>query len=342
MTVDFIGRQIRRWNRNLLFLAAIGFVMPAGILWLASGWIYNAMFGPFAIDPAAIVRMTNVDQRRDYFVTFESPNPPIDTGMRESTNRQKQRKYVLIEVEDRFFLAILPIEHPGHTFAGVFQTTRSPIDLDLIRQIKDADRKMGALLLPFHFEQHHNLRQNGYFAFITAFLVSIPSIWTLVLMLYRMLAPRRHPLMRKLAAMGDVNGARASINSEIAGPNVLKIGRLIVTPSWLLSVDFADVNVVRLEDVVWAHKLTVRGQGASVQAVIYSRGKTKFEVVGTESQVNQMLHIVADRLPWVSIDYTQALDSAWSSNPDEFVSRVDEARRRYRANPPGPISSPHP
>src|SRR2546425_2912447 len=139
---DFISRQIRRTNRNLLLIGA-GILTVLGLL-LAAGWrdTYNFIFGPFPVQNSQLVAISNPDAPKHYFLKVRGEES-FATGMREvdAGNHDKIRaEVVALVVEKRLLLVKTPTDNHQLEFTGIL-TAVSPGALhDFVAQEEGQNR----------------------------------------------------------------------------------------------------------------------------------------------------------------------------------------------------------
>lgn len=335
MASDYVGRQLLRGNRNLIILGGIILLLPLLVITLCRRALYNTFAGPFPVDASTLRSIDDPDQRREYFVRFQSEHS-FDTGMREGTrDGGMTTKFLLLPVGDRLLFAIVPLGHSGDDYDGLLENINKPDARDRIEQVEAKSPKLRGRLLPYQLDCVRRLRVQMGLSLGLLGVVVLLALWPLGLVVLRTLAPGRQKILRKLAVMGDVAELRASIDEEMAEGPTVQIGRLLFTRSWLLMPRFLGVDVARLDDVIWAHKLVVRMHGAkaSTQAVIRTRRLESFAVIEKEERVDEMLRLIALRVPWALIGYDDRLEQTWRTNVTMLIDAVAERHRRYLQDP---------
>jgi hypothetical protein len=341
MASDYIGRQLLRCNRNLLILGVFVLIIPLLVIILTRRALYNAFVGPFPVDASTLQGIDDPDQRRQYYVSYHSERT-FDTGMREGTrDGGMTTKFLLLPIGDRFLFAIVPLSHTGDVYEGRLENISRADARDRIEQVQANSPKLRGRLLPYQLDCVYQLRMQMCFMLGLMGILMLLGLWPISLALLRTLAPERHKTLRKIAALGDPAEVRASINEEMAEGPTVRIGRLLFTRSWLIGHRFLGADVIRLDDVVWAHKMVMRMHGAkaSVQAMVRTRAKESCAVTDKEARVDEMLRLIAARVPWALVGYDPRLDQTWQSNPALLIEAVEERHRRYLQDPSA-FSSP--
>lgn len=332
---DFIGKQIRRCNRNALIVAVL-LLLPAVLaLSLSRRWVYNVFNGPFPMTVAELRKVDDAKGLWKHYVKAQAEKPAIDTGQREGTTKAGlTTKFLLLPVGHRWLLLKMPLAHEGTEYVGYLTPVTGASENDLINQLEARQHGLKDLVLPYELD--------GVYTYKTQFwammgLMAVPAVaglWILALLLLRFVNPARHPVLRALAAYGDAEEVRRKIDMDFLG-STLRIGRLRLTHDWLVSLKFWSVDVAPVEDVVWAYKLVVRGSGASIQAVVCTRRRARFGIIGKDDHVGAMLRVLNECVPWAVIGYDANLDNLWNTDPGRFIAAVDERRRKMATAPPG-------
>jgi hypothetical protein len=347
MASDYIGQQIRRCNRNLIIIGLCVLVIPALVLGFSHRMLYNFFKGPFPIDTETLRKIDNPGDRSQYYVSYRAEIEPIDTGMREGTKDVMNKKFLMLYMDEeghRFLFATVPIKHEGQEFVGRLTRISGASDTDKLDQVKKNATKNNPNLqiefLPYQLDCYYNFRGQTWAMLGCMIPLIIGGLWPIGLALKRIINPASHPIQRKLHALGDSDTLRAEIDREVMEGPTIRIGRLLVTRAWLLSHGLIGLDLAHLEDVVWAHKLVIRGQGASIQAVICTRHKTTFNVRGRDKDVDEMLKLILAQVPWALIGYDAMLAQAWQTTPDMVIQAVADRRQKYEANPQAFLAPP--
>jgi hypothetical protein len=332
---DFIGKQVQRVNRNFLIATLLLLAVPAVTAAFSYKWAYNVFFGPFPIQASELEKVQDLGGRwENYFTVKADPGlPALDTGAREGTKKKGMTtKWLVLPAGRRLLFVQAPIGHEGDEYVGYLAPLRDA-DKDLINQLDGKSPGLKRTLLPYKLNSEYGYR--GQFAAMAGVLVVpflLGALWVFGVFLLRRLAPDRHPVLRALAPYGEPGEVRKQIEADFDGPT-LRIGRLQLTRDWLLSVRSWGLDVARVEDVVWAYKRVVRGEGASISAMICTRQGATFGIQGKDKDVDAMLKVLTECVPWALFGYDPRLDTFWSSEPQKLAAIVDERRRQFQAAP---------
>lgn len=338
---DFIGKQIRRTNRNALILA-VCLLLPAVLaLSLSLRWVYNVFNGPFPMTAEELRKVDDVKGLWKHYVKVRADKPAIDTGQREGTTKAGlTTKFLLLPVGHRLLLLKMPIAHEGTEYVGYLTPLTGATATDLINQLEAKQHGLKDLVLPYELDGVYTYKSQFWAMMGIMAVPALGGLWILALLLLRFVNPSRHPVLRALAAYGDAGEVRRKIDADFLG-STLRIGRLRLTHDWLVSLKFWSVDVAPVEDVVWAYKLVVRGNAPSIQAVVCTRRRARIGIVGKDDHVGAMLRVLNECVPWAVIGYDANLDNLWSTGPGRFIALVDERRRKMASAPPAdPAAAP--
>src|SRR5262245_29252872 len=88
MNNSFVHATIRRSNRNLLLLCAVGALLLVGLAALNTRYFYNFFSGPFPVDRQALLATADAGALRQYFVKI-SGDRVADTDVQEVSRNTK-------------------------------------------------------------------------------------------------------------------------------------------------------------------------------------------------------------------------------------------------------------
>src|SRR5262249_24542332 len=86
-------------------------------------------------------------------------------------------------------------------------------------------------------------------------ILTLPTVviglWNLFRVLLRTVHPATHPVAQRVARTGDFETAAANLDRELQTAS--RLGDVAMTQSWLLRRRWFGVQVIWLDDLVWAH-----------------------------------------------------------------------------------------
>jgi hypothetical protein len=325
-------------NRRLLVTALLLLLLAAVPASFGGATIVQAFRGPRPVSEQDLLALKE-PPAGDNYVSLRLAQPAVDTGVTYGKKNNPGTKYLVLLVGDRLMLCSARMSASGTEFTGRLQTI-SGVDEQAWEKFQrlyaQRDPKPPPLRprLPIMLQSVRSIWFDACAWLAAIAALAGPGVWVLARWLTVRGNPLRHPVMKALAKHGDPAAIRDELDEELDGEGVLRIGRLTLTPGWLVSVSFWSLEAARLGDVVWVYKRVVQGQGASISAVISLRDRTQLAVTGKDAEVNQMLRAIKAHSPWLPAGYGPELAALWHKAPDRFLAVVEQAKAEYLANPP--------
>jgi hypothetical protein len=348
MEYGIVDRNIRRCNRNLFITGVIIILARLGLAAFNARYLYNFFCGPFAVDGQALATTANPAAATKYFVTLKG-DKVIKTGFQEVKRRTVTADYVALGVGDRLLLVKSPAEHTEAEFTGALVKIPAYIngqfvisaDIDrrfiseVVRQ-RPGTRKIS--FLPVMLDAT-GFRRPGYWGLGIGIPLLAFSVWLLAKAGKRMANHDAHPIIGSLARFGPPRNVVTAIDAEAKnGAQTTSIGRLTLTPSWLLHATGYRLAILRCDEVIWAYKKVTKHYtnfiptGKSYAVIICSRDGRSLEVTCRQKKADGMLEELARRWPWILIGYSDDMAASWKSNCDAVIRAVD-ARRQQAGQP---------
>jgi hypothetical protein len=334
---DFISRQIRRTNRNLLLF---GSVILAGLgLLLVGGWrdTYNFLYGPFPIENSDLVSISNPDAPKRFFLKVEG-DETFRTGMREvdSNNHTKIRaELVALVVDKRLLLVKTPSDNQQVQFTGTLTAIPPEVFNGVVHEWDQKHPDMKGAYLPFMldatgFRKGDNLWMaagGAGLGLLGLVLVGIP--------LRRKVQPENHPLLKQLAKYGMLQDIRMRIDSEMRSEGGgEKFGAMQITTNWLIHAAAYKTNAMATRDVVWAYpKITKHYHngiptGKTYSAIIRDSKGQSLEISGKKDSVPKLLESLQRRMPWVLVGFSKELEALWLKEKPKFFQLIEQRRAK--------------
>jgi hypothetical protein len=334
---DFISRQIRRTNRNLLL---VGSVILAGLgLLLAGGWrdTYNFLYGPFPIQNSDLVSISNPDAPKRFFLKVNGEET-FRTGMREvdANNHTKIRaELIALVVGKRLLLVKTPSDNQQVQFTGTLTAIPPELFNGVVHEWDQKHPDMRGAYLPFMldatgFRKGDNLTVAAAavgFGLLGLVLVGIP--------VRRKLQPENHPLLKQLTKYGFLQDIQMRIDSEMRSEGGgEKFGAMQITTNWLIHAAAYKTNVMATRDVVWAYpKITKHYHsgiptGKTYSAIIRDSQGQSLEINGKKDSVPKLLESLQRRMPWVLIGFSKELEALWLKEKPKFFQLIEQRRAK--------------
>jgi hypothetical protein len=347
MRDGFIGKQIRRSNRNLLLTNLGVLLVPLAIGMISPRYWYNFASGPFPIEKQTLLSIDNPDQEQKYFVSVEG-DKSITTGLQEITQRVSKRtrqvrseevtaEYVALKVEEKILIVKATANSNGTKFTGALEKFPEEVRSRLIDKVEAENLNMKGVFLPFMLRQG-DFRLPGYMGLGIGLPCLLISAWNLQNWLRRRNSPQLHPIAKSLSKISDSpEVAVAQIDAEVQSEsNKFTLGSLQITPSWLLRRKSFGLDIMKLDQIVWIypkitqHKRNGVSTGTTYTAIIYDRQGKCLDISGRQQDVEQVIKIITNQVPWIIAGFSDELNKLWMSDRNQIFDYVEQRRQQQQ------------
>ncbi len=337
---DFIGKQIRRTNRNLLILGTALLAITGTVLYFNGRDVYNFLLGPFPIQVSELATIWSPDQPKRYFLKVQGQES-IPTGMQVVDARHPENVravVVALIVGKRLLLVETPAETHQLQFSGTLKALPPEVQSGAIPQIEKEYPNLKGAFLPVMLDATGFRNSDRILKAIFGFVLTSTAIFLMGLSLTRMAAPDKHPLFAKLERYGQLQDVRARIDSEIRGDGGGEqfVG-LQITTNWVLHAAAYKTDVMAVRDILWAYPKIIKHYhsgiptGKSYWAIIRDSRGQSVEVAGKKDSVPKLLESLQRRMPWILIGYNQPLDQLWRKEKSKFFQLLEQRRAQLPA-----------
>ncbi|MFL5803300.1 MAG: DUF6709 family protein [Roseiflexaceae bacterium] len=337
MTNSLVHATIRRSNRNQLVLCIVGVLLLAGFAALNTRYLYNFFSGPFSIDKRTLLATEDAGTLRQYWVTVEGDDV-ADTGFQMVRRSQRSgsesvtASYMALLLDDKVLVVKAQDDKSVTKYTGYIETMPSDIRTRIVADAEQDMPEMRGAFLPYILNTD-GFRGTGYIALGLGIPLFLLCVWGLMRAIKRSNDPSVHPIMRALSRFGPADYVAGQIDAELQADHP-KVGKLHLTPSWLVQAASARLDATRLDDVVWAYKQVTQHRtngiptGKTYAAQIWDRYGVCITVAGKEAFVNQALEAAAQRAPWLLTGYSAELEKTWKQNRAAVIDAVEQRRRQ--------------
>src|SRR5713101_1734535 len=148
---NFITRQIRRTNRNLLIT---GVIFLAGVAALGGAYrryLYNFAFGPFSIPSSELTSISNPDDPRKYFLRVQG-DKVLDTGMYlevQDSSKKVTAKFYALAIGDRLLVVKAPPDNKQVSYMGALVAVPYELRTGFIPRMEAKYPNLLGAFLPF-------------------------------------------------------------------------------------------------------------------------------------------------------------------------------------------------
>lgn len=287
----FVGKQIRRCNRNLLLLYLFLLAVILAVPLCFQRYFYNFFQGPLAIDRQSLVALQDPDALFQYYVTVQG-DESLGTVLKDEKMKGERKevvgRYLALKMGKRLLLVHTFPDDPGTEFTGTLervpghvfdslelQKALRNVNLGLrFKEVEDPPQLERANYLPVMLDVG-NFHAAGYVYLAVAAVALILLLGFSAQLVFRWTHPETHPSARALSKYGSPAQVASAIDSEVANQEsqsaaircydlIGYTGTVLVTPSWLLRKKFFGLDVVRLADVVSVQSVLDQHQIAQV------------------------------------------------------------------------------
>jgi uncharacterized protein DUF6709 len=339
--------KVRSARRAAAWAIAVAFV--GLFLFGQVRYIKNFVAGPHEAGAAELGSIADASTAPQYFVRVTG-SKLIETGIQQitvektngvETSRHVSAAFYALAVGDRL-LVVKSTSGSHETFEGAL----TPMPAELEQHLFDT-REMKAIrgrFYPYYLDDE-SFRQPGYWG-IAGMLVFALLVWFFARPALRYWQdPASHPLVARALAWGDPLGVAVAAEREARSPRFKGKNGWLVTDQFLILSSFFTFDLLRLGDLIWAHKKVTKHSvnfiptGKTYDALLYCYGGTA-TISGAEDTVDQVLGFAAQRAPWAVFGFTEELATLFKKDQRRFCAAVEQRRRgtaNERASAPAPI-----
>jgi hypothetical protein len=332
---DFVSRQIRRTNRNLLILGTALLAIVATVVSFTWREVYNYVFGPFPIQASELATISNPDQPKRYYLKVHGDKSHA-TGMQVVDGDNKENVLavvVALEVGERFLLVKTSADNHQVEFKGTLVAMPPEVRSGAVQPLEEKYPDLKGAFLPFMLDAtgFRNWDDSGVAIF--GFLITSAGLFLVGLPLFRMARPEKHPLFAKLEKYGQLHDVRSRIDSEMRGEGGgEKFGGLRITTNWMINAAPYKTDAMATQDIVWAYPKVTKHYhngiptGKTYSAMVRDSKGQSMEVSGKQDSVPKLLESLKRRMPWILVGYTKELEALWQKQKPRFFQLMERRR----------------
>ena len=333
-----IAGHIRRTNRELLVTNLVVFIGCALLFALPSRYWRNFFAGPKQMTHEQLAGITDPDHTPRHFITI--PGGKAERIGRETTTsrgstRTSAEFYVLHTDSGDLLIKNSP-SAATDSFTGYIESVPSDVRDKVLSGYVHAHPITGGKVLPMMLDTT-GFRGTGYVGLVFLVPLVLLASWNIMKAVRRMLDSSNHPIVRQLARFGDTADVSRSIDAEANSPAVTRVGTVTITQSWILQPSAFNLEVRKLDDLVWLYRRVTQHRtngvptGKTHAANICDREGKTLSVQLKEQQVMELLERLNQRVPWAIAGFDQQLEKAWQKDRPSVIAQVDQRRQDYMA-----------
>lgn len=345
MHEEFILRQVKRCNKNLLLVNLLILLAVILIMSFSYNYYYNFFFGPFTMDAASLTAIRDLkDQKKEYVTVrgsevFHTGLQYIEETFEEGTNRVIDTRvttdYLYLVVND--WLLVVKAA-PGTTdlsYTGALKMI--PADLKYELATSAAQKGISVvefdqIVLPFMVDAQSS-KAIGYIGLFTCLPLFLLSVWNLLRYGKRVFDPLEHPIYKKLEIYGIPEEVANGIDEDIASTGVPVTEKLIISNSWLVRKNLFGLTLVPLQDVLWMYKNVTQHKvnyiipaGKSYGLVIHLNKKKKVQIGMNQKKVDAAIELIQHKVPSIACGYSDELAYLWNKNFPAFLVELEKLK----------------
>jgi len=136
------------------------------------------------------------------------------------------------------------------------------------------------------------------------------------------------PFRIYLSNFGDYDTMCNKIKTEIEN-NTIRIGRVYITPEWIVNMRLAKIWVLKLSEVVWCyHQMNESRLGVDHYLIIKDERMVSHQVrCRNKKSIHQVIAILHDYLPGILIGYSKELEKLWSHDPLSIINDIKKRKK---------------
>jgi hypothetical protein len=344
MEGTIIWRQIQKLNKKLWWHNLVGIALLLGLGCSQYRYLYNCFLGAQKINVEQLLKLEGTDRIDRDFVTFTA-SQVIDTGVnRISINKKTQvetiyAKYAIaiLDRDKAILIETKPEDNLKNlTFTGKLSEIISDSHLQVFnRVVNDRPNLKGKISLLMLETGDYKSSADSFLFFLVSGL-GICS-WNLYKAKVRTNNPRKHPIYSSLIQYGDGDLIAHSIDREIKNlynSQELGANTLFVTPSWLLFTQIYNLQIIKLDRLVWVFKKVTRHSvnfiptGKTYAIVLYDRFGKEQNFSMPEGEVDRVIQQIHTYAPWAVAGFSPETKKMWDKQRQSFYAMVERRKNK--------------
>ena len=344
----FIGDQIRRANRNLLITNLVILVVAATLMLSQHRTISGYLRGGEKTEPAALASTPPIENT---VVALDSDNV-MATGYQmvkhESGKDTVEYEYLAMKAGDRLLIVKSEPGQHGPHFEGALAPLPHDISSALMKEIKSERTRQA--LMPVMLDTIE-YKSDGRLLLIFGVPSILLAAWNLKKWMQRAADPETSPIVTQLQHRGGMMACQ-QIDSEVAQSSG-KLGKAILTKSWVIAPHTFGASIMHLDDVVWVYKKVTQHRvnfiptGKTYAAILCASTGRMVQIDDKQEKIDQLLVTIAGKAPWAIAGFSPDVQKLWDKNRDALLQAVNQRRsevvkKASASAAPSPVAVPAP
>jgi hypothetical protein len=234
------------------------------------------------------------------------------------------------------------VELPGDVvesqtnYTGTLYPMTSEFQNQIISDVENDSPDMKGVFLPFYLSVSDASDFSWNPGALALIIAVVGSVIGLVVVILRVVQPKRHPIMKRLARYGtDTDQLLQTIDADMRG-DTGQLGKVTVSPHWIVYGKGGAFNVMKVSDVAWMYMQVVTRRtygitvGKTYSAFLWDTYGVSLQTMDKEDRVREILGGISQRAPWATMGYSADLQKSWNKDRATFIKQVLERRSQYR------------
>lgn len=334
----FLDRQIHRTNRNLLLVSLILIVAVVGYAVIERRYLYNFFAGPFQVSGPQLVTIQQPSSQSRYFVKVKGDDSS-DTGLQEVERESEggtvkretvKAKYSILLLNKHLLIVKSGPNESGTVFTGELSELPSDVRSNIVTPLIKEHPTANQAFLPFMLDTT-GFRDEGYIALAIGIPAFALASWLIAKVMRRRADVSTHPVVERACIYGNLADVAQQFDIELQG-NTTKIGRAIITQSWVFLPSRFGLSICRIPDLIWAYKKVTKHYtnfiptGKTYDVIMYDRFGKPLQMQARQKKIDALLALLAERAPWAVFGYSNDLSTALRTNWGGFIAAVDQRK----------------
>lgn len=336
---NFIGRQIRRCNRNLLLTNLL--VLGGIVAYIAynSPYLTNFVRGAEDISNTELASIHGSGDCARFFVRVHGEKS-VDSGIQsieqtvdKYTNKVESTKvnadYRILVAGNRLLVVKADPQASGGTFTGALETIPASVYDNVVRPTIKEEPSLERAFLPVMLNAN-DYREEGWWTLGVVLPLLALVGWNIWKWQRRSSDYTRHPIYWRLTWFGL--DAIEHVETAMRMNQLEKIGKARIYGPWLLKKSTFGLTYFHLPDVVWLYQKVTRHYtnfiptGKSFSVLLNDRHGYTAEIRLSKKNAEALMGRILQQNPWIIAGFNDELKKLWGSQRAGFIAAVDQRR----------------
>lgn len=340
---NFIGKQIRRCNRNLLLANLV--LLGAVITYAAanSRYLGNFLSGPTDISNMDLAELRNPAERFRFLVhvrgeqSFETGIQFVEQTIDKYSNNVQsttvKAEYRILAVGHKLLVVKTAPSASGTTFTGALVSMPPTVYEKVVAASIREEPQLQGMFVPAMLDTE-DYADEGWWTLCIGIPLLILVAWNLLKWKKRVCDYSCHPIYRRIACFGSAEQVIQQMEADMRTNPVQKLAGANIFGPWLLKNKFFGLACFHLPDLIWIyqkvtkHSINFIPTGKSFAALLYDRYGYSTEIQAGKKKVELFMTHIIQQCPWIAAGFSKDLENLWKSQRGVFIAAVDERRKK--------------